>query len=572
MKRLLSLLLIFAVSLSLVGCIFEKNDDDDGFTPELTDTADMDFSFTKRDESAEYSDSVFEVSDAYSTITSQGTYVFCGEYEGIVVDAEGEKVQIVLDGAKICSESGPAIYVKAAKKVFITLLGDENLLSDGEDYSEIYTSDSIDACVFSRADMTVNGNGSLTVIGKYKHAVVSKDDLIIVNASLTVTSVGSGLVGKDRFKAKNADITVTSGTDSIKSTNDSNSAKGFVYIENCKLNLSSGRDSIQAETILKIVSGEISVKSGIGASDYSESYKGLKSAGDVLIDGGNFTLECKDDAVHANGSVIISGGKFEISTKDDGIHADSDVQISGGEINIAKSYEGIEGARISISGGAIYAVASDDGINAASGRDGGSGLFGQDRFNSSTGEIVISGGYIFVNARGDGIDSNGDLTVSGGTVLISGPTDNGNGALDYDGDADISGGVLIALGSYGMMQSIKSDGESGVISCYFNSISADTAITVTDDSGAVIVGFAPPKAYNSAVIVAPDIKVGESYNIYYGGTLDGADENGYASGGTLTGGTLMGTISASEGYSGGGMGMGGGGHGGGGQGGRPGGR
>ena len=568
MKRIVSLAIVFALILTLFSC--DKNEEET-FTPDTIDTSEMDFSFTERDLSGSYDSKVVNVQEKNASITSGGTYIFEGEYSSITVDADGEKVQIVLDGATITSQNGPAIYIKAAKKVFITLKdGSQNTLVDGAEYSQDLTDLSVDGCIFSKADLTINGGGTLELSGNYKHGIVSKDDLIITGAELNINSCDSGIEGKDCLKAKDASITVVSGTDGIRSTNSEDSSKGYIFVENCKLNITSGRDSIQSETLIKIVSGNINIESGIGESGTSESYKGIKSNLDIVIDGGNFAINSKDDCIHANNSIVISGGSFTLSSGDDGIHADTDLLISGGDINIIKSYEGIEATNILVSGGSISLTASDDGFNAAGGNDGGlGGQFGHDPFSGGTGTLTFSGGYVFVNASGDGLDSNGSLTISGGTILVSGPTNNGNGTLDYGGEAKITGGILMALGSSGMAQSIASEGDIGVIGCTFSTISAGYALTIVDTDGNVVATFAPPKNYSSAVIVAPGVKSGSTYSVYYGGSVSGVDENSFATSGTLEGGTLLGTIEASNGYSGGGAPSGGPGGGPGGRPGRP---
>ena len=242
-----------------------------------------------------------------------------------------------------------------------------------------------------------------------------------------------------------------------------------------------------------------------------------------------------------------------MASGDDGIHADTDLLISGGSISITESYEGIEATNIVVSGGNISILASDDGFNAAGGNDGGlGGQFGQDPFSGGTGTLTFSGGYVFVNAYGDGLDSNGSLTISGGTILVSGPTNSGNGTLDYGTDAKITGGILMAYGSSGMAQSIQSEGDIGVIGCTFSTISGGQALTVVNEDGVVVATFAPPKYYSSAVIVAPGIKSGSTYSVYAGGSVSGTDANGFATSGSLESGTLLGTIEASNGYSGGG--------------------
>ena len=227
---------------------------------------------------------------------------------------------------------------------------------------------------------------------------------------------------------------------------------------------------------------------------------------------------CADDAVHANGSVTISGGTFAITTGDDGVHADDAVTITDGTIDIPKCYEGIEGQTIGISGGTIDIVSSDDGLNAAGGADqSGFGGRGPDSFGGSSDcRITISGGTITIDASGDGIDSNGDLTVSGGEIYVSGPTSDGDGALDYDGSATVTGGTVVAAGYSGMAQNFGTDSTQGSILLTCRSTSTET-IRVTDASGNVLAEFAPAKAYNCVIVSTPALKQGGTYTVTMGG-------------------------------------------------------
>ena len=148
-----------------------------------------------------------------------------------------------------------------------------------------------------------------------------------------------------------------------------------------------------------------------------------------------FRSDCADDALHSNGNITIGGGTFNISSGDDGIHADTILTINNGEINITTSAEGLEANGVEINGGVISLRAYNDGINACD--------------NSATGTtpyISISDGSITSNADGDGIDSNGTVSMSGGTLVVFGPTSNRDGALDYDISFAMCGGTLIALG------------------------------------------------------------------------------------------------------------------------------
>ena len=579
---------------------------------ETADTSAMDFAFSNRDNQTAYIEAgstVITLSDTASrvdgngaeasganvTITAAGTYILRGASTNARVTVEAaktDKLQLVLDGVSITSKDGPALFIKSADKVFLTLAdGSENSLADGDSYELVDEDTSLDAALFSREDMTINGAGSLTVNGNYKHGIVSKDDLVITSGTLKITSQKVGLSGKDCVKIAGADITIDAGTDGIRSDNDEDASCGYVYIESGTLNITAGNDGIQAETVLNIVGGTFTLTTGGGSANAStqsggdfnpmwgmwggtasttseESAKGLKASSDILISGGTFTIDSSDDAIHSNGTIRITDGEFAIKSGDDGIHADTDLGISGGVIHITKSYEGIEASKLVISGGNIDLIASDDGLNAAGGNDGSSmgGRPGMGSFTRDNGEIIISGGYLLVNASGDGIDSNGTVTVSGGVTLVTGPPNSGNGALDYESSATVTGGVLIALGASGMATGFTSAENQGAIFCSFSTQSAGTSLSLCDADGKVLASFTPDKAYQSAVISAPGIADGGTYTLLAGAAVANADSNGYAKDTTCTGGTTITTITMNGLLYGSGGGMGGiggmGGHGG----------
>lgn len=557
----------------------------EGEIPEEVSSADlsgMDFDFTDRDNNADYDENkitnVGEIDSEYE-ITSEGTYIFTGEItdKTITVNAsENDKVQIVLDNASIKNANGPAIYISEADKVFITLKeGTQNSISDGSDYSITDDNGELDGAIFSRADLTVNGSGSLTVNGNYKHGIVSKDDLVITNAAINVTSKNVALNGKDCVKINGATLTLNAGSDGIRSDNDEDTTRGFVYIESGTLDITAANDGIQAETAIKIQTADIKIVAGGGSSanlnNSAESYKGIKAVSDILIYGGSFNIDSLDDSIHSNNTVCIEGGNFTLSSGDDGVHADTDLAISAGEMVISKSYEGLESSRIFVTGGRFDITASDDGLNAAGGNDqssgnnpfmgggfGGPGGFGMDAFDNGVGEIVISGGYMLVDASGDGIDSNGTFALTGGIVLVCGPTNNGNGAFDYGSGASVTGGVLIAVGTSGMAQGFSEAENQGAMLVSFSYRSGGTNLAVCDENGNAIVVFTPKKDYQCAVITAPEIQQGGTYGIYAAVAVSGTDENGFAQNVPCSGGTHIVDITMSSLLYGSGGGFGGG--------------
>lgn len=487
------------------------------------------------------------------TITGAGTYILRGAADNgriLVNGGKEDKIQLVLEGLSLRCEDNAPLFIQQADKVFLTLAaGSENSLTDGGAYTLGEDDANVDAPLFSRADLTINGEGSLTVTAADKHGIVSKDDLVITGGKITVTAGRHGLCGKDCVKIAGGELILQAGGDGIQSDNAEEDGKGFVYIRDGSLDITAENDGIQAETALRIDGGRLVIRTGGGSANASTgsgqnggfpgpwgqwgaqsgsaadtaSAKGLKAGSQLAVYGGEIQVDSSDDSLHANGDVCISAGKLELSSGDDGIHGDGNVSLTGGTIQIRKSYEGIEGASIDIGGGVIQVTASDDGVNAAGGSDGSSlgGRPGQNGFrpNESGGDyyIRITGGELTVNAAGDGLDSNGALYVEGGSILVSGPTDSGNGALDYDTEGIVSGGVVVAAGAAGMAQGFSaSSTQCSILYSFPATEEGGSAFLLSDSSGQVLLSFAPEKSYQSVVVSTPDLVLGETYTLTAG--------------------------------------------------------
>lgn len=483
------------------------------------------------------------VSGTTVTLTGEGTFILSGTLEGsVVVDApKTAKLQLVLDNAHIRSDTGCALYVKQADKVFVTLAtGSENTLTGEGEY--VQTDDNnVDAALFSKEDLTLNGDGALTVTAAFGHGIVSKDDLTITGGSLAVTAPSHGLAGKDCVKIGGGTLTVTAGKDGIHSENSDDASLGYVYVGGGTVTVTAENDGISAQSALQIDGGTLSLTTGGGSAnaswsqgggfgggwgtwgsgnDTAASAKGLKAGETLIINGGTFALDTSDDAIHCNGSVTVNGGTLTLTSGDDGIHADDDLLLAGGTLTIEKSYEGAEAQRIAVTGGVITVVASDDGFNSAGGNDGSAlgGRPGQGSFGAeSDASLTFAGGTVTVNADGDGLDSNGDLTVTGGTIRVSGPTNSGNGALDNGGNAVITGGTLVATGAAGMAENFgRSSTQGSLLYSFSSTLSAGEALTLTDENGAVLVSYTPEKTYSSVVISVPELESGSTYTLTVG--------------------------------------------------------
>lgn len=555
-------------------------------------TAEIGFSGDK----AEITGSGVSAEASVVTITQEGVYRITGKTTDgqIVVNAPQAKVQLVFDNADIANMNSSAVYIADADKTFITLAPDSvNSLSDGETYS--YQDETVtepDAAIFSEDSLTINGTGSLIVSGNYNDGIRCKDDIVITGGVLDITAVSDGIKGKDYVAAAGGTITVNSGQDGIKSTNKTDTSKGFIYICGGTFDITAAQDGFQAETSFIADGGEFNVISGGGSenstkthnddfgavyggqgfkdfrqedSEYGEfpemnfdnnvrfyanetaesdtsetvSAKGIKGSAEIRISGGTFTIDAADDSIHSNGSVNITGGNLELSSGEKGIHGDSLAEISGGTVKVVTSYEGIESAVINICGGNLEIKASDDGFNAS---DGSTSQVGMGTYSDGV-QLNISDGFVYVNADGDGLDSNGDMTISGGTILVDGPVNGGNGALDGNNEIIVSGGLLIAAGSAQMAEIPGISSSQNVAAANIGSCDGGTLVTLADSSGKEILSYAPSKNFEHIVISSPDIKTGESYIIYTGGSSGSPEDHGlYKNGGYKNDGTEAGSF------------------------------
>ena len=513
-----------------------------------------------------------KISGRTITITDEGTYILSGTLKNgmVIIDAEKtDKIQLVLNGAKISSSTSAAVYVKQADKVFLTTAANtKNKLSNGGTYEAI-DDNHIDAVIYSKDDLTLNGKGLMKINAKSGHGIVSKDSLVLTGGRYVITAEKHGLSGKDDICIANGSYRITSGKDGIHAENDDDAAYGFLYISNGTFHITSEGDGISSSYFGQIEGGSFNILAGGGcqsssstsgqqtaqpgqtaqsvnfiqnpseqdpfgknppdfkqpdtqtsaSDDDTASTKGIKAAGNLWLDGGTFIIDAADDALHTNSSITIADGSYQIASGDDGIHADDSTIISGGTIDITQSYEGIEGKTVVISGGNVTLTADDDGLNAAGGAD--SSGFGahKDSFASSEGVyITISGGTIYITASGDGIDSNGDLTISGGQTYVSGPSRSGNGSLDYNGEASITGGIFAASGAAGMAQNFGSSSTQGTMLVQTDAGSNGDHISLADADGNMLVSWQTKTDYDCVIISCPELTQGNTYALTAGNT------------------------------------------------------
>lgn len=530
-------------------------------------------------------------------ITAEGTYIFSGTLsEGqIVVDADNAKVQIVFDNVDITCASSAAVYVKSAEKVFVTLAeGSQNTLRNTDEYVAI-DDNNIDAVIFSKSDLTLNGTGSLTIVSAEGHGIVSKDDLKITGGTYDITAAGHALSGKDSVRIADGTFILTAEKDGIHAENADDEEKGYIYIADGDFTITSDGDGMDASNIVQIEDGTFDITAGGGAAnslkthesdvpggpgggmpqngerpdgesmpqmgekpdgenmtemgkrpdgttppekpsqtDQSDtadetaapdnatdhqsssaettedtttdesgtSTKGIKAGGGMYLNGGTYQIDSADDSIHSNANITIADGTYTLATGDDGVHADDALIVNGGTITVTESYEGLEGLAVTINDGTIDITASDDGINTAGEK------------------MELNCGYIHILAGGDGVDSNGDLTINGGEIYIDGPSDNGNSAIDY-GDrssAYVNGGTLVAIGSSGMAEVMSDSSKQKVLMVKLGEQMEAGNVVLTDSEGNVIVSYTALKTYDCVIISTAEVESGATYTLTTSGT------------------------------------------------------
>ncbi len=413
------------------------------------------------------------------------------------------------------------------------------------------------------------GSGTL-VLNAADDGITGKDYTVVYGGDITITAGGDGIKSTNDTDEGMGYITITDGTINIESEKDGIQAETLLTVTGGNIKIKAGGEAADAEISKTqenfgggnhggFIRGDKSqwgmgekptapadgttppelpegsdgsrrpddmpqnTSTNTGTTEDETSTKGLKAGGNISISGGTFDVLSADDSIHSNSSITIEKGEFALSSCDDGIHADDNLTVKDGTIKITKSYEGLEGKTIDILGGKIDIKASDDGLNAASagatGAISGTNLTGGfNRGGSDECYISISGGEIVADVEsGDGIDSNGTIAQTGGSLTIYGPTNNNNSAIDYEGSYAMSGGSLIAFGSQGMAQA-PSTLSQPCISIYAD-VAAGSVVELRDSSGSAIMSVTTPKACQSLIFSCDKMTAESEYSIYSGDTL-----------------------------------------------------
>lgn len=413
-------------------------------------------SFTDSAVTADGKYSGYEIEGTDVSITAAGTYVFSGDCDdgSITVKKGVTGVTLVLNGLTLTNADSAAITLnKTAEAALIAAAGSENTVADTAGAND----ENAAVKVKSGASLSLSGTGTLTACGNVKNGIKGASDAVITvdEMTLNIEAADDGLSCDDELTIKGGRVNITAGGDAVKASPDTDDTEnpdttslGSVTISGGTITLEAAEDGIQADGDLTISGGTFAVTANGGhttaISDEDASCKGLKAGKTLTVSGGTFTVDSADDALHAN-DVTVSGGTLTLASGDDAVHVDNDLVVgvqgssstSTPKINITASYEGLEGTTVSVYSGDIDVVASDDGVNAASSELGEH----SDKF-----AINIAGGDLYIDAGSDGLDSNNDISITGGRVEVYGADAMMDAAIDYDGTFTLSGGTLFGAG------------------------------------------------------------------------------------------------------------------------------
>ena len=455
------------------------------------------------------------VSDGVITITKAGNYKLTGTYEGqIKVEAtSGDMVRLILNNATITNSTGAAInVVKADEVVIYTASGTTNTVSDGSSYSDT-ASGSPDAAIYSKSDLTLAGEGTLKVEGKYEEGIHTTDGLVIASGTLEVTAANTGIKGKDYVDILDGTITVTASQDGIKATNDTDGNRGWVRLSGGTVNISAGDDGFKAERVLEISGGTLNI---------TQSNEGIEAQYINILDG-TVNVTSSDDGINASYSTTSTSNESASTSTTQTAQTTQGTQ--GNQNSAPQAPSGSAGQ--APAGGQAPSGTMGSGTTGqppAGGGMGGGGMGGGGgTFEVVDATINITGGTVTVNANGDGIDSNGTATLSGGTLIVNGPFTGGNTSLDTNGDLLLNGATVTAANSGDMFEAPSTNSTSGYVKISnVSNLSAGTTVQVADSSGNVVANYKVTNS-NTALILVSSSKItkGQSYTVYT--TTDSVD-------------------------------------------------
>lgn len=485
------------------------------------------------------------VEDGTLTITKAGTYKLSGEYQGQikVETADSDAVRLVLDNANITNSSGAALNVVNADEVILySASGTTNTISDGADYTATGEDDP-DAVVYSKADLTIAGEGTLKVNGNHEDGIHTSDGLVIASGTLEVNAANTGIKGKDYVDILGGTINVTAQQDGIKSTNDTDEGQGWTRLSNGTVTVNAGDDGFKASRVVEISGGSLTVE---------QSDEGIE-AQYINVSGGDVNVTSADDGMNASLKTSNSESTDSSENTSDTANQQQNNQqqgsLPGGQQNGASNQQQQGTGQPPTVSGTSQDGKSQNGTTGTGQQGMGQppqggmpGGGGGGTFEVVDAAINVSGGHVTVNAEGDGIDSNGVTTLSGGTLIVNGPSQGGNAALDTNGDLLLNGATVLSGSTADMFEAPSTNSTSGYLKLTNSSgFEQGSTVQVADSSGKVVANYKVTKSNVQLVLVSSSsIVKGQSYTAYT--TTSAVDSNATS---LASGATELGSFTAS---------------------------
>lgn len=445
-----------------------------------------------------------------------------GVHTGSYFNMAGGELKIVSTGDGIEAESG---YVAIAG-------GAIGITSSGNGISTSYTG--TEASIKPYVSIT-GGTMNINTTGEKMSGISSNGSFVLNSSSAIIGIYTSGNGCKGILTKGNATI-----TDVSKLTMSNAGSSYYNSTDNAVVT----SDAINCAGNLTIQGGTLAItSSGVGAKDISVS-------GTVAMNGGTVTLTTtgailtynstttESKSLYAKGEIQLSGGYLTISSYNDGIKSDASVSINGASVDITTAIIGITAPKLNVVSGYISVVSSGDCLFAGSSTDG----------TTNDGSLLsITGGTLIVSSTGaEGLDSNGNIAQSGGTVVVHGTTLSTETAFDYNGTFKISGGVFIAGGpnNTSVAQSTSSGSTQPTLFLKLTvGYAGGNPFSLLDKDGNALFTFIPTRASYYFVYSSPSLKTGTTYSVYSGGeNVGGTNIGGYYSGGTFNGGISRGSV------------------------------
>lgn len=494
------------------------------------------------------------------TISDGGSYNIKGVLDDgkILVNCPDAKkaVKLILDGAYINSLTDSPLLIENSPKETVIVLkkGSENAVSyECSDNIIDKNTHFASAAVYSKGNLKIAGEGTLSVNAKFSKGIVSHKAIVVKeNITLNVTSVNEGIRAKQQLTVSGGNVNVTSNANAFASGGNITVSGGRITVvtsggatdknkgadKNAILLIGKERNA-DVNDIFDFFSenGKMTFDSEFFETikEKTTSAMGMKAENEIILSSGNIEINSVDDCIHAQ-KVTVSGGTCSFRSDADAIFALESATVSGGEINVINSLSGIESKSINILGGNVVVKANNNGLNAT-----------DSRFFTSTYsqcDINISGGYVHSDSLGYGVNADGNITMTDGTLIVFGSEKQSSIALKCGGSFSMNEGTFLALGNKSIKNSVINTGDVSVLELNFSQ-NANQLLVITEkgDEDEALIAFSNTKAYKNVVFASDEIDEDEKYLAYQGGSLSGRVYNGVYTESDYVPGTLVGSLS-----------------------------